>query len=145
MSNDTKVYDADQVTVLVAGVPITSGYADGEFCTVEQETEDFMDVVGTDGEVTRSKTNDRRATITIKLMQSSDGNALLSALNNLDKFGTGGAGIGPLLIKDRQGTSVYSSAKCWISKPPSVTFDRDAKERTWTIRCSNLIRFDGGN
>jgi hypothetical protein len=145
MGNDLKIYDADQVTVILASIPIDSGYADGEFLSIEQDTDDFTDVVGTDGEVTRSKTNDRRATITLTLMQSSGGNAVLSALNNLDVNTPGGAGVGTLLVRDKQGTSLYAASKCWIAKPPTATFGREAGSREWKIRCADLKRLDGGN
>ena len=140
-----KVYDANEVTIIVAGIPINSGYDDGEFCRIEQEADDFVDKVGTDGEVTRSKTNDRRATVSVILMQSSTGNALLSALNNIDRLSGNGAGVGPLLIRDKQGTSLYAAAECWISRPPNVSFDREPTAREWTIRVAQLERFDGGN
>jgi len=140
-----RVYDANEVSVSVAGIPIDSGYDDGEFCRIEQEADDFVDKAGTDGEVTRSKTNDRRATITLLLMQSSLGNALLSGLNNIDRLAGNGAGVGPLLVRDRQGTSLYAAAECWISRPPNVSFDREPTAREWTLRCAVLERFDGGN
>ena len=140
-----KVYDANEVTVSVAGLPIESGFDDGEFCRIEQETDDFTDKVGTDGEVTRSKTNDRRATISIILMQSSTGNSLLSVLSNIDRLAGNGAGVGPLLVRDRQGLALYAAAECWISKPPDVSFDREPTAREWTLRCASLERFDGGN
>lgn len=141
----TKVYDANEVTLVFAGIPIDSGYADGEFIRIAQESDDFTDVVGTDGEVTRSKTNDRRTTISVILMQSSVGNAALSALNNLDRAANNGAGVGPILIADRQGTSVFAAAECWISKPPDVSYDREATAREWTLRAACPERFDGGN
>ncbi len=140
-----KIYDADQVSLVFMGIPIDSGYADGEFLSIEQTTADFESVVGTDGEVTRSKTNDARATIKVKLMQTSSGNAAFSALNNIDKTLPGGAGVGPMLVKDRQGTSLYTASKTWIAKPPDVSFDRAATAREWTLECANLVRFDGGN
>jgi len=140
-----KVYDANEVTIIVAGIPIDSGYDDGEFCRIEPESPDFVDKVGTDGEVTRSKTNDRRATCSVILMQSSTGNALLSALNNIDRLNGNGAGVGPFLVRDKQGTSLYAAAECWISQPPNVSFDREPTAREWTIRIANLERFDGGN
>lgn len=145
MSNDTKIYDADQVTMILCNIPIDSGYADGEFLRIEQDSDDFSDVVGTDGEVTRSKTNDRRATVTVSLMQSSTGNTVLSALNNLDRNIPGGAGVGTLLVRDKQGTSLYTAAKCWIMKPPDAAFGREATSREWKIRIGNLVRLDGGN
>ena len=140
-----KVYDADQVSISLAGIPIDSGFADGEFLRIEQEGDDFTDVVGTDGEVSRSKTKDRRATITILLMQTSDANVLLSGLNNLDRLAPNGAGVGTLLVRDRQGTSLYRSDECWIQKPPDVSFDRESTTREWTLRCADLQRLDGGN
>lgn len=145
MSHDLKIYDADQVTLIVCDIPIDSGYADGEFVRVEQDSDDFTDVVGTDGEVTRSKTNDHRATVTVILMQSATGNAVLSALNNVDKNTPGGAGVGTLLIRDKQGTSIYSASKCWIAKPPDVSFGKEAGPREWKIRVADLKRLDGGN
>ena len=147
MGQGLKVYDSTSVTIVAMGLPIdsTGGYADDEFLTIDQDSNDFDDVVGTDGEVTRNKTNDGRATITIKLMQSSSSNALLSVLRNLDVAAPNGAGVGPLLVRDRQGTSLYTASKCWISKPPKVSFAKGAQSREWTLRCADLKRLDGGN
>lgn len=140
----TKFYDADQITVVIAGIPI-SGYADGEFLTIEQEADAFSDVVGTDGEVTRSKTKDYRATATLKLMQSSDSNDLLSTLYNTDRQASNGAGVGAFLVRDRNGRALYTSEACWIQKAPDVSFDRTPTAREWVIRIADLLRFDGGN
>ncbi len=140
-----KIYDPDEITIVMGPVLITSGLADGEFVRVEQESDTFADVVGTDGEVARSKTNDRRATITFMLMQTSDFNDQLSALSALDKSTSGGAGVVPLFIRDRQGRAIYAAENAWIQKDPDVSFDREATAREWTIRTDNLVRFDGGN
>jgi hypothetical protein len=140
-----KIYNADEVTLTIAGALIDSGFGDGEFLRVEQESDDFLDVVGTDGEVAVSKSNDRRATITVILLQTSSGNDLLSALRTLAVSSPGLAGAGPLYIRDRNGRTVYESPACWIRKPPDATFDRSATSREWTIRCGTLIRTDGGN
>jgi len=139
-----KVYDPDQINISLNGIPI-SGYADGEFVRIEKESDGFADVVGTDGEVSRSKTNDDRATVSIILMQTSDSNILLSALHTLDRNVPGGAGVGALLIRDAQGTSIFAASECWISKAPDVTFDREPTSREWTLRCAKLIDVHGGN
>ena len=139
-----KVYDADQVRISVAGIPITGGYADGEFCRIERETEAFVDIVGTDGEVTRTKTNDNRATVTILLMQTAEANALLSALHNTDKALPGGAGVGPLLIEDGNGLALHEGAQCWIQKAPDTSYDREATAREWVIRVAKLLDFTAG-
>lgn len=140
---DYRTYDPDQIFCSLAGIPI-SGYADGEFIRVERESPSFEDVVGTDGEVTRSKTNDERATITIKLMQSSPVNALLSALHVSDKNAPGGVGVGAFLLQEIGGTFVMVAEKAWISKEPDVVFDRTATEREWIIRCAKLVSVHGG-
>jgi hypothetical protein len=139
-----KHYDADQVSLIVAGIPI-SGFADGEFLTLEMASDMFSDVVGTDGEVTRSKSNDRRATCTIKLMQSSDSNDLLSALANTDSAAPNGAGVGAFMLKDRNGRMLHAAAACWVQREPDMSLDRAATSREWVIRIASLKRFDGGN
>jgi hypothetical protein len=140
-----KVFDADQVTLVLAGLLIDSGFDDGEFLRIEFETDAFIDKVGTDGEVTRSKTNDKRATATVLLAQSSSGNALLSALLELDQNAPNGAGVGAFLVKDVQGTSLYKATASWIMKHPDVSFDREATVREWPIRIADLKAFTGGN
>lgn len=140
----TKFFDADQVTVVIAGIPI-SGYADGEFLTITQESDAFATVVGVDGDVTRSKTKDYRATVELSLMQTSDANDMLSALYNTDREAANGAGVGAFLVRDRQGRALYTADTCWVQKAPDVTFDRTATSRTWVIAIANLLRFDGGN
>lgn len=144
-AGDMRVCDSNSYHVSVAGIPI-SGYADGEWLTVERDSPAFEDVVGTDGEVTRSKTNDNRATVTIRLMQSSPVNGLLSVLHNLDKNTPNGAGVGPFLLTDiPTGTTLLVAEKCWISEEPNGSWDRTPKEREWKIRCANLLSTYGGN
>ena len=53
--SSTYYYDPDRITIIIAGIPIDSGFAEDEMCTFEREGDDFMDVAGVDGEVTRSK------------------------------------------------------------------------------------------
>lgn len=139
-----KIYDANMVTAVFFGLLIDSGFADGEFVRMEQESDDFTDVNGTDGEVTRSKTNDRRVTITITLMQTSEGNSKLSAINILDRRANNGAGVGPFLLKDRSGTAI-AGGSCWIAKPPSTVYGREATAREWKLRGILDERFDGGS
>lgn len=140
----TRIYDSNEVQVAFAGVPV-QGYADGDFLTISHETDAFSDVVGTDGEVSRSKTNDRRATVEIILMSTSPTNDLFSAIYLADIKSPGGAGVGALLVTDLNGTSLYTAGNAWIMKAPDVTYGREANERTWTIRVDKLIEFTGGN
>lgn len=145
MAANLKIYDSDQVSCSFSGIPINSGRPDGEFIRIEQITEDFKSKVGVDGQTTRSKTKDRRAKITVILMQSSDSNIILSAISNIDREAANGAGVGALLIRDIGGTSLYMAAEAWIAKAPDVAFAGEAGPREWTFECAKLIRVDGGN
>lgn len=140
----TKVLDPDQISVTFGGALI-SGFAPDSIVEIEQEANDFDDESGADGEVVRWKTMDRRATIRIFLMSTSDSNDLLSAVSNADMKAPNGAGIAALYIRDRNGRAIYSAAECWIRKPPPANFKRGVQERVWELRCAVLERFDGGN
>ena len=142
---EVKSWDAKEVTVSIAGLLIDSGFADGEFLRIEQDTDDWGDVVGTDGEVARFKTNDRRANVALILLQTSGGNDLLSGLSKLDMSAPNGAGIGAFLVRDRQGTSLYRGKAAWVKKGPNVSMGREVTGREWTLRVANLERLDGSN
>jgi hypothetical protein len=147
MGNQTfKVYNADEMTIVFGPVIVDSGFADGEFLRIEQESDDTDDVAGTDGEVSVSRTNDQRATVTFVLMQTSSINDALSGLSNLVKSAPAGAGgIHPLLITDRNGRALFTASNAWVRRAPDRSYDRTAQGVEWQIRCSHLVRFDGGN
>ena len=140
----TRIYDSNRVQVSFAAVPV-QGYADGEFLTITRETDAFTSVVGTDGEVSRSKSNDRRATIEIKLMSTSPTNDLFSAILSGDINANGGAGVGAFLVVDLSGASLYSAGNAWITKGPDVSYGREAGERAWVLQVDKLYEFTAGN
>jgi hypothetical protein len=141
-----KRYDAAQVTMVFMGLPITSGFAEGEFLTIEQEAPTYETVVGTDGEVSRSRTNNQHATIKVKLARTSDGNTLFGALHTAGILAANGADIGPMLVRDRvSGTCAYTASKCWIAAPPAVSFDNKVTMAEWTLECADLVRIDTGS
>lgn len=141
-----KRYDAAQVTMVFMGILINSGYSEGEFLTIEQDSPDYEKYVGADGEVGRSRTNDLSATLKLKLMQTSLGNTLLGSLRVAGLLAKNGADVGPLLIRDRvSGVCMYTAPACWIAKPPDVTMSSKITEREWTFQCDQLIRVDAGS
>lgn len=133
-----KTYSADQVYVTLAGILINSGYADGEFVSIEPAADDFGDKAGADGEVARYKTNDRRSTVKLKVMQTADGNAELMALRNSDVNNPNGAGVGVLEVRDlSSGELVASGTHAWIQKLPTISRAREVAEYEWTIRVAH--------
>lgn len=146
MAFNTRVYNPDEMLIIVGPVLINSGLADGEFLRVEGEADDVQEVAGADGEVAISRSNDRRATVTIILLQTAAANFGLSVLSNLARNAPNMAGaVQPMAVKDGNGATIYTAENTWIMKPPDASFDRTAQSREWPVRCANLIRIDGGN
>lgn len=144
MSETLKTYMADEVVIVIGPVLVESGYADDEFCRIEFESDDTEDVVGTDGEVAVSRTNDLRATITILLMQTADASIGLSALSNLTRKAAAMAGaIVPTEVFDPQGAKLWAAENSWIQRPPDVSYGRVAQSREWAVRCAHLNRING--
>ena len=142
--SNVKVYSADEVSITLAGIPIDSGFADGDFVSIEPASDDFTDKIGAEGEVARAKTNDHRATIKIKLMQTSSGHALLSVLRQVDINNPNGAGVGAFLVRDRGGSLVAHAEHAWIQKPPSPGLGREVGEWEWTLRAADMdLQFPG--
>lgn len=138
-------YDPKLFTVVVAAIPVDSeAFADGEFVKLERDTDKFTDVSGTGGGFARARQWDDRATLTLTLLQTAKMNDVLSALYNLDANSEGEAGIGPFLLKDRGGRSIYAGANCWIARDPDVVLDRGVTARVWKIRVAKLKSFAGG-
>lgn len=146
-SGTAREYDSDQVSLILGPIPLSDlgGFADGSFVTVKRKTASFGEVVGTDGEVTRSKLNDRRGEIRFKVMQSSAANDLLSELLISDENSPNGAGVTSFVLKDNGGSTLYAAAKCWISEWPESDFDRQAGTREWVLTCARLDPFIGAN
>lgn len=139
-----KTYDPDQVALVFAAIPL-GGYADGEFIRVTQTTEAFTTAAGTDGEIIRIKSGDRRMRITVPLMQSSDSNALLSAIHLLDLNTPNGAGIGVFSMTDLSGTTALLAPEAWIVGWPEQAYDKAASTREWVFECGEPKVFVGGN
>lgn len=138
-------YDADQIAIDLGGIKIDSGFAEDSMIKIEPDEKAFTYTVGVDGSVTRSKTKNKVAKITISLMQSSYVNDQLSALYTLDINAPNGAGVAPFLLRDINGTTLCAGAHAWIEKTPDQEFARDAKVREWPIICADLNIFVGSN
>lgn len=137
-----KTYDPSQVAIIVGGFQVT-GFADGTFVSIERNADNFALYIGTDGEGTRAKSNNKSGRMTFTLAQSSDANAFLSALVTADELSN--SGIVPVLVKDNSGSSLYSAETAWIIKHPAAEFGREVGTREWILETDNLAVFSGGN
>lgn len=134
-------YDPIQVVFNVGGKDV-SGYAEGTFVEVERAVDAFTTTSGSDGEVTRTKSQNRIGTFKVTLQQSSPSNDVFSALATLDEQSSGGAV--PILLSDRNGTTIAQCKQGWVKKKANTTFANTSENREWTFETGNLVYDVGG-
>jgi hypothetical protein len=143
VAEDYREFDPQNVVLSIGGTPI-QGFASGTFIEVDQDSDAFSDVAGAHGDVSRARIHDERGTITVTLVQGSSSNLLLSGLINADRAARNGAGVFPIFLRDRGGSSIYEGARCWVRKAPAAPFGTEIQNRVWVIRVAKLKRIDGG-
>lgn len=142
----TKVYDSKAITLVLVALPITDGKGD-PFFKITPRGPAFEDDLGIDGEVTRTATHECRYDWECTLKQSSKHNAELAAIHAADRESAGGAGIGALLVKDNNGSSIYATDECWITQMPDWQNGSKITDVTWkgVAVISSLAALPGGN
>jgi hypothetical protein len=138
-----KIFDLDNTVNSFFGFLIDSGFGEDKCIKVERESAAFTKKTSADGEVARSKTRNKTATITITLMNTSKHNDQLSAVALLDELGHNGAGVGPFLMKDLSGTSLMAGT-CWVEQRPDVDIGREAYEVEWKLGAVISFEHQGG-
>lgn len=141
---DVSTYNPDAVTVVVGGIPI-SGFADGTFVEIEPMSDGVTSVSGADGEIARAISTDRRHTVTLTLLQTSDSNDLLAGLYGVDLESTAGAMV-PVIVSDLSGRSLFAASKAWITKLPKTTFSKGIESKAWVLHTGRpSVYLPGGN
>lgn len=126
------MYTLDPKKVIISFLGnIITGFADGEFITVERDADAFTKYVGADGQVARARNNNKSATVTITLAQGSPSNAVLSAAARLDELA--GTGVGEFLMKDLGGATMWRAPNSWIRKLPATPMGKEIGTRQWVI------------
>ncbi len=138
-----KEYDPDQVDVIFAGFPLR-GFQEDSIIQITFDDDHYTIVKGVDGDVSRSRVVAKVATVTIKLMNTSRSNADLSAVYLLGGPGSGTADVAPLLIRDRNGVSLFATDTCYISKPPDINHGGKANARDWKMTAVQPKWIEGG-
>lgn len=139
-----KYFDPSQFNIVFGGVTM-QGFSESTMAKFEFDGQNFDDVVGVDGEVSRSKNMDRRAKLTVSLMQTSPTNDLLSAFYAAGRIGVNGADVAAVRVEDLNGRLVIAGAEAWIMDTPKPTWGKTATEYEWVIRIANCDAFFGGN
>lgn len=137
-----RTVDPKNVIITIGGVAM-SGFTDGTFLEITRNEPTWSMVVGSDGFVTRGKTNNFTGSLTLTLKQSSPSNDYLSGLLALDELTN--TGVVPVLVKDLSGNSVYFAGRCWINQYADSTFSKEITDRTWVLSMDEANIFVGSN
>jgi hypothetical protein len=138
-----RTYDPKDVQIIVGGVPM-SGFADGTFIAVEFDESTFSKTVGADGEVSRAKSNNKSATATITLKQTSPSNAVLSGFALVDEATN--AGVVPFMIREiGTGSTLVFAESAWIQDWAGPEYSKEVEDREWKLALAQCYRFVGGN
>ncbi len=133
--------DPKDCVINFANARIT-GWADGEFCTIEYDEDQAMLTMGSDGEGVLSRNQNRSATITLRLLQSSPSNDVLAAALQawLNKAG----GIYPFGANDLNNNTSAVTPTCWVQKSAALNSGKEQVDREWVLRTNRLDLFVGG-
>lgn len=140
---NTLTYSPREVTIIIAGAYEVTGYAEGEFVTIQKEVQATQTQRAMDGSVARLYTKDDGYRMTLTLAQSSPTNDFLGAVYNLDAATR--KGKFPLVVKDTLGNTNFFAGTAWIETPPTVGFGGTLRENVWRFACYDATLRIGGN
>ena len=120
-------YSPKDVILTIGGYQLTGWQS----INISRTVKGFTVVRGIRGKNTRVPNVDTSATITISLLQTSQGNDVLSYIHELDL--TEGTARIALMLKDNSGRSVFSSNEAYITGYPTATFSGQFEYRNWEL------------
>ena len=139
----TREYDSARVICTAGGVVLT-GFAPGSKVRVTFNEDRNTIQVGSDGEASRSRSNNKSGRIEFILLQTSLSNATLAALALADDVTPGGAAV-PIIVKDLNGGSVHNANVAVLVKRPDAEYTDTAGERSWMWETGQLVSTIAGN
>jgi hypothetical protein len=137
------VYSANAWTFNFGGLAIETGKGKDEFLKITQKEDTFSYQQGIDGEGVFSWTGATSVEVELTLLQTSAGNAVLSAIHNASLL-LGGS-PSPLFIEDRNGTSKTASVAALIKKWPDDGAASEAGMTKWEFIVHDPVRFVGSH
>src|SRR5262245_28013572 len=121
-----KVYNLDQVACAAGGIPI-SGYGQGGAIKIEQMSEDVKVIVGVDGEVAFSRSNNKCRKVTVTVLQTSNANIILTGLHTANMKAPNGI-LFPFVVADTGGASLFASSAACLASFPDQEYSNEAKD-----------------
>lgn len=138
MANTLQTYSPESVQVAWGGILNIKGFEEGTFCEVARAAENTKTRVGAQGDVGITMSADKTGTVTVTLMQTSETNRLLSAIQALQDS-TGKLARESLQIKDPSGSMLCECLGAHIMTPPAVTLADDMSPKVWVFFSEKIL------
>lgn len=137
-------YSPEDVVLSFKGVQI-DGLATGTMITVTRSTDTWSSEVGGYGDVTRTKSMDRRGRVTFHTMKEAPINDILSSFLEADEESN--TGKGPFQLSSLNSKTLHSAEESWFVKPPDDEYDSSTSSTLeWTLECAKLkMHFAGAD
>lgn len=132
MSESPKRYSPGEVAISFAGQGLAEGMGDGDFFTCEPASESHASKVGADGSVAFAVILDKRANAKIVTLQTSNTNAILSALHAV-------GAVAPFEARDLSGTMIVAATRAKIKKLPAVARGKEVGQLEWEIELFDAV------
>lgn len=140
-----EVYDAGAVTVSVAGIPLDrAALGSGDAISFEMSGPNFTIKKGIGGGASRARQYPH-GILKLKVRQTSSFNTKLSAVHTLDLATSVGAGVVPVVLKDRNGTHTMVETEAFLAGWPTVPYGAEEGDVEWEIICPDPTQFVGGH
>ena len=138
-----QTYKPSDVELVFAGFSLNSGLDPDSWVKVTRNAPKYSYVPSVDGGGARMLTSNGSAKIELKLMQTSDVNRILFALEKADD-GTLSASISQFTFKDTVmgGMAWQKANNCWISKTPDTVYSDGMGSLTWEFTCEEIVTID---
>jgi hypothetical protein len=135
-------YDPAAVKLVIGG-NIISDFMDGTFVTVAKSEDDWLGMVGADGNPARAKNLNDEAVITFTLKQTSRSNLVLSSMRATDRLTR--ATIGASSVTDALSTTTISGESSYIKKVADVGYAKEIQGREWQVALPRAVITVGGS
>jgi hypothetical protein len=142
---ETYNYDLRNVAFSFLGFVLDGGFGEGGAMKIEFEGDDYIVKKGVDGSCTYCATNDSLYKVTITLGQQAPANTVFARIRAAGRLSRNGVGIGTLNIADLGGSALLMSPVARLTKPPTVEFAAESKDREWIIMAPQGEFFPGGS
>jgi hypothetical protein len=141
-----KVYNADQVKILIGGFPVDSGMGADEVARIEKDEDDLTVGFSADGEGDVSINNNKWHTLTLTCKRTSGMNVRLSALHKAGQITPAGVLVVPVAVVDAGSNGdLFVAHQAVILRMPDETFGREVSELEWAFKVHNPERFIAGH